>query len=108
MPCPGEVPGAGTIVFPRRGRSWSPLGLAAALRERLQQPSELQREDPLRRGAFGHALQRLEVLQGQGVVVDRLGDGEDSLQRRRVTLRSQQLRLPLTFGDPDRRLLLPL
>jgi len=79
-----EVPPAGGLddglVRSRCHLGSGPLLGAPA--EVLQQAGELHGHDELGRRALTHRLQRLEVLQGHGFLIDRLGDGKDLLQSR--------------------------
>jgi hypothetical protein len=66
----------------RRCHLWG-LPLLGALAEVLQQAGEFHGHDELSRRALTHDLQRLEVLQGHGLLIDRLGHREDLIQRSR-------------------------
>jgi len=64
----------------------------------LDQTGEFQWEDVLGGGTIADPLERLEVLQRHGVLVDALGSLKDLLQCEGKTLCAQLLGLPLALG----------
>ena len=68
---------------------------------RLHEVGELHGEDELGGGAVAQALEGFQVLEAHRLAVDRLGDGEDAVERLGEAVRFEYLGLLMGLGAED-------